>query len=31
MAYLQSLNRYHGNLTSEAIFLGENYKIKLLD
>lgn len=31
MAYLQTLNRNHGNLTSEAIFMEETNKIKLLD
>ncbi|CAD8050337.1 unnamed protein product [Paramecium primaurelia] len=31
MAYLQGLNRYHGNLTTESILLNEEDKIKILD
>ncbi|CAD8109222.1 unnamed protein product [Paramecium primaurelia] len=31
MEYIQKLNKYHGNLTSEAIFIDENNKAKLID
>ncbi|CAD8141573.1 unnamed protein product [Paramecium octaurelia] len=31
MAYLQGLNRFHGNLTTESILLNEKDQIKILD
>ncbi|CAD8052610.1 unnamed protein product [Paramecium sonneborni] len=31
LAYLQGLNRYHGNLITESILLSNNNQIKLLD